>query len=395
MAVKKRLILTNLAPYPPTPFMNKDFTNRFSVILLAVAISILFFSMISGFLMAILMAAIFSGLIYPLYLRILKKMKGKKMISSLLTLLIFFFIVLIPVAGLTAVLVEQAISASQTLGPLIREELSEPNDLLNKIQALPIIERLFPDPQALADALEKLVQGAGGFVVNNLSYVTTGAANFIFQFFIMLFTMYYFLVYGREYLSKMLYRLPLNSADEKRLLDKFTSVTRATLKGTFIIGAIQGGMGGVAMWIAGIPNTLFWGVIMAVFAVIPAIGPAIIWFPASIFLFVTGNTTAAISLFLFGTIAISNIDNLLRPRLVGREAQLPDLMILFGTLGGLTLFGAIGLIVGPIIAALFVTIWDIYGEVFQRFLERSHLQPVIEPEAELLEPEEKESNNKE
>lgn len=367
--------------------MNKDNANRFSVILLAVAISIIFFSMISGFLMAILMAAIFSGLLHPLYIKMLNRFKGKKMLSGLLTLLVFFFIVLIPVAGLMAVLVEQALNASSTLGPLIREELSQPNELLHTIQSLPVVHRIFPDSQSLADALEKLVQGAGGFVVSNLSNVTTGAVNFIFQFFIMIFTMYYFLVYGKEYLGKVLFSLPLNSRDEKRLLDKFTSVTRATLKGTFIIGAIQGAMGGTAMWIAGIPNTLFWGVIMAVFAVIPAIGPAIIWLPASLFLFVTGSTTAAIGLFLFGAIAVSNIDNLLRPRLVGREAQLPDLMILFGTLGGLALFGAIGIIVGPIIAALFVTIWDIYGEVFKKFLERSHLQPVVESDEESLEKE--------
>lgn len=302
----------------------------------------------------------------------------------MITLLIFFFIVLIPVAGIIAVLVEQALSASETLGPLIRKELSEPNQLLTDIQSLPVVNKVFPDPQALADALEKLVQGAGSFVVNNLSNVTSGTVNFLFQFFIMLFTMYYFLVYGRDYLSKLLFSLPLNSKDEKRLLEKFTSVTRATLKGTFIIGAIQGAMGGIAMWIAGIPNTLFWGVIMAVFAIIPAIGPAIVWFPASIFLFIQGETTAGISLFLFGAIAISNIDNLLRPRLVGREAQLPDLMILFGTLGGLALFGAVGLIIGPIIAALFVTIWDIYGEVFHNLLERSHLQDNVEEIADEL-----------
>ena len=376
--------------------MNKDFANRLSVILLAVSISLLFLSMISGFLMAIVMAAIFSGLLYSLYQRLLKSFKGRTIISALLTLLIFFFIILIPVTGLTAVLVEQAISASQTLGPLIRQELSEPNHLLDEIQALPIVNKVFPDPQALADALERLIQGAGGFVVNNLSHVTTGAANFIFQFFIMLFTMYYFLVYGREYLSKLLFSLPLNSEDEKRLLEKFTSVTRATLKGTFIIGAIQGAMGGVAMWIAGIPNTLFWGVIMAVFAIIPAIGPAIIWLPASVFLFVQGDTTAAVGLLLFGAIAVSNIDNLLRPRLVGREAQLPDLMILFGTLGGLALFGAVGLIIGPIIAALFVTIWDIYGNVFHKLLERSHISSEIEQaENEILGVETDESTNDE
>jgi predicted PurR-regulated permease PerM len=127
------------------------------------------------------------------------------------------------------------------------------------------------------------------------------------------------------------------------------------------------------MAIAGIPNTLFWGVIMAVFSIIPAVGPAIIWAPAATYLIFSGNTVAGVGLALFGAIIVGNIDNILRPKLVGHEAELPDLMIFFGTLGGLALFGAAGIIIGPIIAALFVSLWDIYAKTFREQLDPSNL----------------------
>ena len=183
--------------------------------------------------------------------------------------------------------------------------------------------------------------------------------------------MYYFLIYGKQYLNKLLWYLPLHTAQEKLLLEKFVKVTRSTLKGTLIIGAVQGALGATAMAFAGVSNTIFWGVVMAVLSIIPALGPAIVWAPAGAFLILSGDVVAGVSLILFGVIVIGNIDNFMRPKLMGKETQLPDLMILFGTLGGLALFGMAGIILGPVIAALFVTIWEIYGETF-----KDHLQPV-------------------
>jgi predicted PurR-regulated permease PerM len=107
---------------------------------------------------------------------------------------------------------------------------------------------------------------------------------------------------------------------------------------------------------------------MVVFSIIPALGPAIIWIPAAVFLFLQGNILNGIILVLWGAIVIGNIDNLLRPKLVGKDAHMPDLMILFGTLGGLALFGIAGIIIGPIIGALFITAWDIYGRAFNDLL---------------------------
>jgi predicted PurR-regulated permease PerM len=186
--------------------------------------------------------------------------------------------------------------------------------------------------------------------------------------FIMLYTMFFFLMDGKKLIEKILYYLPLEDKDEQRILNKFTSVTRATLKGTAVIGLLQGVLAGSAFAVVGIDSAVFWGAIMAVLSFIPGIGSALVWGPAVIILAATGHAAKAVGLGVFCVAVVGSIDNLLRPILVGRDTQMHELMILFGTLGGIIMFGVVGVIIGPIIAALFVTVWDIYGVAFKDVL---------------------------
>jgi predicted PurR-regulated permease PerM len=213
-----------------------------------------------------------------------------------------------------------------------------------------------------------MVGGISGFLINRLSSVTLGTVNFLFMLFIMLYTMFFFLMDGDKLIDKILYYLPLEDHDERRILNKFTSVTRATLKGTAVIGLLQGVLAGSAFAVVGIDSAVFWGTVMAVLSFIPGIGAALVWVPAVIFLAATGHLAKAIGLGVFCAAVVGSIDNLLRPILVGRDTQMHELMILFGTLGGIIMFGVVGIIIGPIIAALFVTVWDIYGLAFKEVL---------------------------
>ncbi len=353
--------------------MTKNSFNRTTVLLMTLAVTVLFIMMIAGFFMAILMAAIFSGLLYPIYSKLVKSTRGKTSLASIITLLFFIFVIIIPIGGILVIVVDQAIAASESIGPVLKEKIGDQNTILDRVNEIPVVQQFFPEHDKFVATVESVIAGIGKFVINNLGHISSGAVNFFFDFFVMLFTMYYFLIYGKNYLAWLLYMLPLKSEEENLLLSKFTTVTRATLKGTFVIGLVQGTMGGIAMWVAGIPNTLFWGVIMAVASIIPAVGPAIIWAPAGIYLVVIGDVVAGIGLILFGAIVIGNIDNLIRPKLVGKETELPDLMIFFGTLGGLAVFGAAGIIIGPIVAALFITLWEIYGATFRDSLDPSSL----------------------
>jgi predicted PurR-regulated permease PerM len=187
---------------------------------------------------------------------------------------------------------------------------------------------------------------------------------FLFQLFVMIYAMFFFLVGGRGILDKALVYIPLPGADKDLLVDKFISVARATIKGTFVVGLGQGGLAGLAFAVVGIHGAAFWGTIMVVLSIIPGIGTALIWVPAVVYLFVVGKTGLAIGLAVWCALVVGTVDNFLRPKLVGADTKMPDLLILLSTFGGLSMFGAVGLILGPIIAALFIAVWQIYGAAF-------------------------------
>jgi predicted PurR-regulated permease PerM len=162
--------------------------------------------------------------------------------------------------------------------------------------------------------------------------------------------------------------LPLTEADKQRMVGKFVSVTRATLKGTILIGVAQGLLGGLAFWAVGIDGAIFWGTVMTVLSIIPGVGGALVWVPAAIILMTTGEVWRGIALALFCALVVGSVDNVLRPRLVGQDTKMHELLIFFSTLGGLMFFGAMGFILGPILAALFVTAWEMFGTTFRSAL---------------------------
>jgi predicted PurR-regulated permease PerM len=135
-----------------------------------------------------------------------------------------------------------------------------------------------------------------------------------------------------------------------------------------VIGILQGGLAGLAFAVVGITGAVFWGTIMAILSIIPSVGSAIVWGPAAIILIATGHLAKGIGLAIFCAVVVGSLDNLLRPILVGKDTQMHELMILFGTLGGIMMFGVVGLVIGPIVAALFVTVWEIYGVAFKDIL---------------------------
>jgi len=232
----------------------------------------------------------------------------------------------------------------------------------------PFVERFAPTHDQVTSKVAEWAGRMGDFLVATLATATRGTATFILQLFIMLYATFFFLLDGKKVLDKTLYYMPLPPGDEELMVDKFRSVSRATIKGTMIIGIVQGGLAGIAFAIAGIEGATFWGTIMVVLSIIPGIGTALVWVPAVVYLFAIGNTLTAILLFAWCAAVVGTVDNVLRPWLVGRDTKMPDLLVLLGTLGGLVVFGAEGIIIGPIVAALFVTVWDLYAIAFKDFL---------------------------
>jgi predicted PurR-regulated permease PerM len=346
---------------------DNGFRNAFLVVLV-LAISAIFIAMIRSFLMTILLAAIFSGLMHPLYDRLRRRFRDRRALASAVTLVIVVLLVVGPLLGFLGVVATQAIKVSNAVGPWIQEQVSKPDALAGLLERLPFADKLAPYREEILTRAGQLVGTVGNFVVSSLSAATRGTVNFLFHAFILLYTMFFFLMDGGRILDRILYYLPLPPEDESRMVEKFVSVSRATLKGTVIIGVIQGALAGVALAVAGVQGAVFWGTIMTVLSIIPGVGTALVWAPAAIYLMATGRVVAGVALFVFCGAIVGSVDNFLRPRLVGKDTQMHDLLILFSTLGGLLLFGVVGFIIGPILAALFVTVWDIYGVAFRDIL---------------------------
>ena len=346
--------------------------RRTVLIISVIVISAIFFMMIRGFLMAILMAGIFSALANPLYRRFERWYRGRRGLASISTLLIIVLLILIPLGGLLGIVTAQAFKVGQSITPWIQKQLADPSGLAGLLEKLPFYEQIAPYQDEILTRVGELVGSVSQFLISGLSSATVVTVTFLLHLFIFLYTMYFFLMDGDRLLARIMYYLPLEEHDERRILDRFTSVTRATLKGTAVIGILQGGLAGLAFAVVGIPSAVFWGTIMVVLSVIPGIGTGLVWAPAAIILAATGHVGAAIGLAVFCGLVVGSLDNILRPRLVGKDTQLPELLIFFGTLGGLVLFGVLGIIIGPIVAALFVTIWEIYGEVFKDVLPEVH-----------------------
>jgi len=271
-------------------------------------------------------------------------------------------IVLVPTLILMNLIAVQAYELSQDLIPWIEHELDSPKDLELQLPAwFPFRDSIEGSSQLIASKVGQFATRAGGFIVDGLSAATMGTAHFFLQLFVMVYAMFFFLREGPAVVEKLIGYSPLPRDVQMLLIGKGLSVTRATLKGSVVIGLVQGTLGGVAFAVVGIQGAAFWGAVMAVASVIPSIGTAIVWVPAVVYLFATGESLPAVGLMVWSAVLVGTIDNVLRPRLVGGETKMSDLTVLVSTFGGLATFGAAGLILGPVIAAVFFTVWDVFA----------------------------------
>jgi len=321
--------------------MQQSLVNRAVLILVLGVISVLFYQVVKPFLLSIFIAALFSALFTPLYRWFLGHIGNRQALAAALTLVTVLLFVFVPLLMVFGTVLTQALEVAQTAKPWVQQQLAQPG--------------LITREQALA-WLAKLTESVSKIAIDAVQAATLGTFSALLSLVIILYTMFFFLMDGDRLLYYLLYYLPLNDNDEKKLLKRFTSVTRATLKGTAVIGILQGVLAGLALHFAGIPSALFWAVAMMFLSVVPGIGTALVWGPAVVYLVASGEYLVAVLLAVYCVIVVGSIDNVLRPKLVGNDTRLHELMIFFSTLGGIMSFGFMGFVIGPIIAALFVTI---------------------------------------
>lgn len=346
--------------------MNKisfnDRIERRFIIGITIILSLLFLWMIKAYIMPVILAAITAGLTYKLYQFLCSKLK-KQGIAAAITVIAVLLIFIIPLGLFTTLVVDQAASISKDVVPFLEKELNEKQATGFQVPDwVPFKEQLNISSDSIVEKANELSGKIGNIIVNSLTSVTQGTFMFFLQLFIYLYALYFFLIDGKKYIQQSKQYIPLSNDDFNSMLEQFTSVTRATLKGALLIGILQGTLIGLALWILGVKGAAFWGAISIVLSLIPSIGSGFVWVPIAIWMFTQGDTAQAIGLVIWGAIIVGSIDNVLRPKLVGNDAKMSDLIILLSTLGGLGLFGVVGFIVGPLVAGLVITSWKIYNE---------------------------------
>lgn len=336
-----------------------------SFLIILVVVSLLMAVIVYPFAQPLLWAALAAIMFQPLYRNVLRRLRGRRNPAAGLSLLIIFILVLVPAAWIATMVVEQAIV-------LVANLQQQPIDLAalfdSVYTSLPQVARDAVDRSGWADIamiqtrIQELLTESAGMIATQAVSIGSGALGFFLSFGVALYVMFFLLRDGERIGRTVLCAVPVERSIADRLAERFLGIVRATIKGTGVVALVQGALGWITLMIAGVPSALLFGVIMAIFALVPVIGSGAVWVPAGIYLLVSGDTWQGLFVLLAGFFIISSADNVLRPILVGRDTGIPDWIILITTLGGISLVGFSGIVLGPLVAGLFLASWSILRE---------------------------------
>jgi predicted PurR-regulated permease PerM len=339
--------------------ISSAYHRAFLAILVGI-ITVGFLVVMRSFLVTIMLAAIFTVMVYPGYRLVLSWFHGRERLAAGTYMILIALVVIIPAIAFLGVLIAQGVQISTDATTFIQQHVRS-GDLTEKLQHLPYADRLLPHRDMILTKVSEATSALASFVVARLKDFTKSTLNVVVQAALMFYAMYFFLMDGPHLLKVTTEYLPLSKTERAQLIERFAAVSIATIKSTVVIGFVQGLLGGAGFAVAGIPGAAFWGAIMIVLAMIPGIGTALIWVPAAGYLLLLGRYTTFAIFLVYFVFVVGLIDNFLRPRLVGKGAQMHELLVLLSTLGGLLAFGLTGFIIGPVIASLFITLWVIQG----------------------------------
>ena len=325
-------------------------------------VTLLFGYILKPFFFAIFWAVLLAAIFAPLHDWLHGKFKSSNLCAGLaLGAVVITFI--LPVGLLLTLLVGQSLEIYNSINSSRGSWMNSLTGMLNALSQNPMLARFNLDQQFMTDKSIELLKVATHFLVSNLSAFTGNTIVFFVEFAVMLYCLFYFLRDGDDFVDTIAHYLPVDRRHLDTFIAEFLVTSKATLKFTFIIGGIQGLLGGLVFYVTGIEGALVWGVLMVGLSIVPAIGNAIIWAPAGIIMLFLGHLWQGIAILVFGSIVISSVDNLLRPILLGKDIQMHSLLIFLSTLGGIAVFGFSGFVLGPVVASFFLSIWKLFLEL--------------------------------
>ena len=362
-------------PYVPASFHNNKLMKLSNTarspalegktfLLLLVVVSLGFAWVLWPYYGAVFWAAVFAIMFTPIYNRLLRKMPSKPTGAALITLAIILLLVILPVALITASLVQEAASVYQRMqsGDFSINRYFQQVFAVLPTWVTSLLDRFGLNnfgiiQQRLTESMTKGSQ----FLATQALSIGQNTFDFVVSFFVMLYVQFFLLRDGAKLSRRIEHSVPLDSDIKRELLEKFITVTRATVKGNVVVALVQGALGGVTFWALGVHAPVLWGTLMAFLSLLPAVGAALVWGPVAIYFFATGALWPGFILVFVGVGVIGLVDNILRPLLVGKDTKMPDYVVLVSTIGGMAIFGLNGFVIGPVVAAMFMATWDLFG----------------------------------
>jgi predicted PurR-regulated permease PerM len=330
----------------------------FFIFLATVTVAFLWLTL--DFIEPVFWAAVLAIIFNPLHRQLETLLKARKTQAALVTTIVIVLVVFLPLVLIGVAVSQEAFN----LYDRIQSGNVNLQDLMTRIDPIlrDVADRVGIDPDTIGPRISETVGSAAQLIATRAVVVGQNVLSVAAQTALMLYLLFFFLRDGDRLLATLNYAIPMGNGRQQTLFRRFASVTRATLKGSLLTGLVQGALGGVLFWALGLRAPVFWGVIMAMLSLLPVVGPSIVWAPVAIYLMFTGSVTKGIILVAGGVLIVGTADNILRPVLVGRETRMPDYMVLLSTLGGLSVFGPAGFVAGPVLAALFLSVWDMFAQ---------------------------------
>lgn len=337
------------------------------ITLLAYSVTMLFmyllFSILSPFLAVLVWAGAIGIITYPLYEKLIARCHGREIVAAVLMMAALVLALIIPLLGLIFSLTREAAQAYQylervssgTSGLVLTDILNHPVMVLLREKIRPLTGPLDLD---LNEVVLPAIKKGVSYILNYSTGIVKNFLAFLFKLGLMLITLFFIYKDGKRFLDRFWLVIPIGETLRSAISSTVVRVLGAVMYGVILTCLLQGTLGGLGFWVAGLPSPLLFGTLMAICALIPLIGTALIWLPGAIYLLTQGQTLHGMLLIAWGVVVVSGIDNIIRPLFISGKAKLPILVIVFGVLGGILAFGLTGVVAGPVILAIIMVFFD-------------------------------------
>ncbi len=344
----------------------KEKLSKSFLITLVVLVLVACYLIFKPYIPEILIAAVLASIFYGLYERLVKFLKGKRNIAAGIMCFFLVLVIIIPIVNLIIYSGQQSVQAYQSTIQFLGE-----NKLENVLEDSYFAQlNVFGfDAASIEQFVTDTLKRSSNWLVDGATALITETTKFIFSLFMIILTMFFFFVDGKNMLKKLMYLSPLKNKHDLEIFRKFRSVSYTIFVTTFVTAAVQGVIGAIGFIIIGLP-AFFAGILMGFLSLLPYIGSAFIYVPVGLYLLFIGEVWKGVFLLAWGSIVIGNADNILRGYMIKGKAQINPIFIIFSILGGITMFGFWGVIIGPLIISIAVTIIHIYELEYSHSLDK-------------------------